>query len=123
MDLAGGKTPGDVDGVSLRPALEGKPQETRPVVFTRGYPGLVATSADWTLLYPSGGLDPAKPDAPASADARRDPIQLFRIKDDPLQQNNVLAANKSAAHELLDAYDAFLDQKGVGDPKQRAVRP
>jgi arylsulfatase A-like enzyme len=113
LDLAGRDIPEGLSGVSLRPALEGKPMETRPFIFTRGNGGLLITSDEWSLVYPVTSGDKRKEARPS----------LFHLPTDPCQTNDVLDENLEVAREMYDAYDAWMVER-KGQPNADApMRP
>ncbi|MFC5624388.1 sulfatase-like hydrolase/transferase [Algoriphagus winogradskyi] len=77
-ELAGLPKPNQVDGKSLAPILKGKEKEVRNSLFTAyRYTVRAVRTAEWKLIrYPE-----------------RDYFQLFNLKNDPLELNN-LAENK-----------------------------
>lgn len=94
-ELAGVKPPAGIDGVSLRPLLEGKPTEggdERDLYWVRreGGPWAALTShairkGDWKLIH----------NAPFHA------IELYNLKDDPREQHDLASARPRIRNELL----------------------
>ena len=117
LDLAKVRTPKGLqqDGVSLKPALEGKSRKLRDYAFSRGGKGLVITDREWSLVYAStvkGG---------AGADCAP---ELFNLVKDPTQTKNVLKRNIAQARRMWDAYDAWLQEGGVVDGSaEKSPRP
>lgn len=114
LDLAGVKSDLPTHGHSLKPSLEGKSQNIRPYAFSRGDArGLVASSQEWSLVYPNpDGLDPKKI-AP----------ELFNLVSDPLQKKNVLKQNRQQAQAMWDAYAKWWKAMGGEVNTQTCPRP
>ena len=112
LDLAGLKRPASFDGVSLKPALLGKPLKTRPYAFTRGNGAPSIASQDWSLVYP------VRKEKSKSAAAP----ELFHLAADPAQTKDVLKKNLPRARKMWDAFAAWL-AKADTDAAQVCSRP
>jgi arylsulfatase A-like enzyme len=113
LDLVGIKPPHELDGLSLRPGLEGKSLKTRRHVFSAGDRNLRVASRDWALIYPSAKLTGPKSRTP----------QLFHLAADPLQKRNVLKGNVDQARSLWDAYQARMKKAGLSVNEVLSPRP
>ncbi|OPZ20273.1 MAG: Arylsulfatase [candidate division BRC1 bacterium ADurb.BinA364] len=102
-----------LDGISLRPALEGKPLPSRPYVFTRGNDGLTVTSEEWSLVYPPSGQQDRASSVP----------ELFHLPSDPTQTKNVLSENLEQARAMWDAYNAWMAEALGAENTQAPKRP
>ncbi len=111
MDAAGIKNSPPVDGLSLKPLMEGNAKWPRKYAFSA--PMLrtpdklpefwtTITGEGWTLML--GGEEDKKP-------------LLYNIQDDPKQQKDILEANLDVVKEMGDAYLAFLHQVGTESSK------
>lgn len=99
-----------IDGVSLRPLLEGRTQDWKertlfthnPIDETNRYPGAVRTER-YRLVReikgPSGGSRAKNNDDSASA------WQLYDMQADPGQQTNIAAAHPDIVDELSQQYE------------------
>ncbi len=94
VDLAGGKVPHDVDGVSLVPAMEGD-IESRQIITEYAAEGSISPM----IMLREGAFKlnicPADPD------------QLFNLEDDPQEKNNLAA--DLAYTEQLEAMKVNID--------------
>ena len=109
LDMAGVAIPEGVKGASLAPALKGKALPERKVAITT--PGMFATDARkgaavamasvtdgvWTLHYRGN----------------EKPWDLFNVKDDPAQQNNLRASHRAEAERLHAAHIEQMRYAGV----------
>jgi len=111
IELAGGNPAADLDSVSLVPLLYGKTIDTpRDLYFVRreGGPAYGGKSYEaiirdnWKLMQ----NDPYSP------------LELYNLKDDPLEQHNLAAMNKLLVHELATALRAHI-QRGGSTPWQK----
>lgn len=94
LDLAQVNTDLQLQGLSLRPALEGQSQITRRHAFTGGgKKGIGITSKDWSLVYPTSDDSKAVAQAPL----------LYHLASDPTQKKNVLKGNEKQARAMRDA--------------------
>jgi arylsulfatase A-like enzyme len=111
LELAGAKPATDLDAVSLVPALKGGTITTpRDLYFVRreGGPAYGGKSyeaiirGDWKLMQ----NDPFSP------------LELYNLKDDAHEKNNLAATNKKILNELAPALRAHI-QRGGATPWQR----
>lgn len=114
LELAGAAPAADLDAVSLVPVLKGGVIETpRDLYFTRREGGLAyggksyqaLIRGDWKLLQNN----------PFS------PLELYHLKDDPQEKNNVAATNRTVFNELAASLRAHL-QRGGATPWQQPTR-
>jgi len=105
LELAGRKPAADLDAVSLVPLLQGKTIDMpRDLYFVRregggtylgkSYEALIR--GDWKLLQNN----------PFS------PLELYNLKDDPQEKNNLAATNKQKFQELAKAMQAHIQRGG-----------
>jgi arylsulfatase A len=108
LDLAGAKnhTPKDVDGISFAPTLLGNSQPPRPFLYREspGYGGQQCVRVgDWkairTNLHPGAKAKKKIPGA----------IELYELKSDPQERNNVAAANP----EIVARLEAVMKREHV----------
>lgn len=111
LELAGVKLPTDLDAVSLVPILNGKSITTdRDLYFVRREGGAdycgksyeAIIRGDWKLMQNN----------PFS------PFELYHLKDDPYEKNNLASSNKKIANELAAALRVQI-QKGGKVPWQK----
>ncbi|HUG93661.1 MAG TPA: sulfatase-like hydrolase/transferase [Planctomycetaceae bacterium] len=114
VELAGGKPAADLDAVSLVPVLNGQRmnaprdlyfvrREGGPAYGGKSYEALIR--GDWKLLQ----NDPFSP------------LELYNLRDDPQEQNNLAAENRRVFNELATALRAHV-QRGGATPWQRPAR-
>lgn len=74
-DYAGADLPKNIDGISIRPLLEGKDQITDNRVFYWEFPGkqVAVRKGDWKAVSVKRGAE----------------LELYNIKEDPNEQNNL----------------------------------
>jgi arylsulfatase A-like enzyme len=105
LELAGVKPAADLDALSLVPLFSGKTMTTpRDLYFVRreGGPAYGGKSyeaiirGDWKLLQ----NDPYSP------------LELYHLKDDPHEQQNVASTNKKVFNELSTALRTFIQRGG-----------
>ncbi|MFO1440774.1 MAG: sulfatase [Verrucomicrobiaceae bacterium] len=104
MDLAGGKTTAKIDGVSLRPILEGSGDlPARPLAWhyphygnQGGAPGAAIREGDWKLIQWFEG----------------DRIELYNLRADLSETNNLAAKEPERVQAILAKLKAW--QKDVG---------
>jgi arylsulfatase A-like enzyme len=116
LDLTGGDPPPQGDGRSLAPLLQGQPAADRDIAISiqhRSSPTI--TSADWSFVFvpdstagQPGGGDTNQLVKPGGG---RWTSMLFDLREDPLQQHNVLADHQQEARDLYAAFAAFLKQR------------
>ena len=114
LDLAGlaKETPKDLDGISFKPALEGKAMTPRPFLY-REFPGYGGQQSvrvgDWKAVKQGLAKGPAE-------------IELYNIRTDESESNDVAAANPEIVEQLAAIMDkqhvpsADFPIKGLGDP-------
>lgn len=114
LELAGAKPTDDLDAVSLVPVLSGKTiTVARDLYFTRreGGPAYGGKSyeaiirGDWKLMR----NDPYSP------------LELYNLKADPREQQNLAATNKKIVHELAACLSTHI-QRGGATPWQKPSR-
>jgi len=114
LELAGASPPAGLDAVSLVPALKGeniaKPRdlyfvrrEGGPAYGGKSYEALIR--GDWKLMQNN----------PYS------PLELYHLKEDPQEKNNLAATNKKIFNELSAALRAHI-QRGGAIPWQKPGR-
>ena len=115
-EIAGIEVSPDVDGISLLPTLQGKPQQTddRDLFFHRreggdGFGGLTIQAlrrGPWKLLQNSPF----------------EPLELYNLEADPLETNNLAASDRDKFRQLSTRLRAHI-QRGGAVPWQRPVKP
>ncbi|MFO1485476.1 MAG: sulfatase [Verrucomicrobiaceae bacterium] len=106
MDVAGGKTTSKIDGVSLRPVLEGKgdlPERALCWHYPHygnqgGAPGAAIRRGDWKLVQWY-----EKPDA----------LELYNLREDIGEQNNLAAKEPERVKTLQAELQAWLKDVGA----------
>ena len=115
LELAGARPAEGLDAVSLTPLLEGEEiTAPRDLYFTRREGGLkyggksyeAIIRGDWKLLQ----NDPYSP------------LELYHLKDDPLEQHNLAGRNTKVVRELATSLRAHI-QRGGATPWQKPVQP
>ena len=111
LDLAGiGPLPEQhIDGVSLRPVLEGKPLSERPLFWhyphygnQGGDPSSIIREGKWKLIhYWEDGKN-----------------ELYNLEDDPSEQTNVFSENPEIAGTLFNTLDAWLHEVKAKRPNE-----
>jgi len=97
---------GGEDSFSLVPAFKGKSKTTRSTLISHSISGHFSIrQGDWKLCLSagSGGWS-----APKETEAKKQglpPIQLFNLKQDKGEKNNLQAKNKAKVKELIDLLD------------------
>jgi arylsulfatase A-like enzyme len=115
VELAGGKAAADLDAVSLVPLFKGEPIATsRDLYFTRreggrAYGGKTYEAiirGQWKLLQ----NDPYSP------------LELYNLKDDPYEKNNLANVHGRIVNELSTALRAHIQRGGATPWQQPASR-
>ena len=97
---------GGEDSFSLVPAFKGKPKTTRSTLISHSISGHFSIRlGDWKLCLSagSGGWS-----APKEMEAKKQglpPIQLFNLKQDKGERNNLQTKNKAKVNELLQVLE------------------
>lgn len=113
LDLARVNTDLMLDGVSLRPVLEGRRMQTRPYAFSRGSEqGLTVSSSEWSLVYPrpEEGKELGLP-------------ELFNLRADPMQKKNLLRSQIKVARAMWDAHQQWLRKASLEIDVKNCPRP
>ena len=127
VSVAGGETPQDhkVDGHHLGLLLAGKADATRKESFLMHYPHgphrssyfTVLREGDWKVVYHYPVPQNKKGKAAKAAKASEPKYELFNLKDDPFENNNLAAsqpeklkAMMSSLVRELEAHDALMPQ-------------
>jgi len=106
LELAGAPLPADLDAVSLVPVLKGETiSAKRDLYFVRreggaaydgkSYEALIR--GDWKLMR----NDPFSP------------LELYHLKDDPLEEHNVITKNRKIANDLAAALRIHIQRGGA----------
>jgi arylsulfatase A-like enzyme len=115
LELAGVKPPDDLDAVSLVPLLDGVSISTpRDLYFVRREGGLAyggksyeaIIRGDWKLMQ----NDPYSP------------LELYNLKDDPQEKNNLAATNGTVYNQLVTTLRSHI-QRGGATPWQKYSAP
>lgn len=114
LDLCGVKPPQDpkMDGISLRPLLEGKAEAWaertlfthNPIDETNKYPGAVRTQRHRLVREIKG---PAGGSKAKSNDASATPWQLYDMETDPGQEKDIASEHPDLVHKLAAQYDTW----------------
>ena len=124
LEVAGVARPAAIDAVSLLPVLRGAPMpaEPRELYFVRreGGPAYGGKSyeaiikGDWKLMQNSP----------------YEPLELYNLKDDPQEKDNLFAKNQKVARELQTALRLHVQRGGAtpweppaADARNTAARP
>ena len=131
LDLAGAE-PGDAQGESLVPLMDGEADSVRDLAVS-AYPLTYGTPRNcksmirderWALLYSGRVVDPEKelpvPDiacgsGPDDYQLGRHDAMLFDMVADPAQEQNLVAEREDVARDLHARYVAFLREKGTAE--------
>jgi arylsulfatase A-like enzyme len=116
LDLTGGTIPGFCEGSSLRGVLDGGTSNRQVAISAphRGVPTI--TSQDWSFIFvPPTSVGAARLDGQTNELVRNGSAQwtslLFDLRNDPLQQHDVLAGHHQEARDLYAAFAAFLHER------------
>lgn len=97
----------DVDGVSLRPIIEGSDIEERPLFWhyphyggSGGDPTSIIRDGDWKLIY-------------YHEDSH---CELYNLREDMMEQHNVISDNASMAEEMKNTLLQWLKDSGAKMP-------
>ncbi len=111
LELAGAPSPPDLDALSLVPALQGKAITTpRDLYFVRREGGEHYGGKSYEAII--------RGDWKLSRNDPFSPLELFNLKDDPQETQNVAPTNKRIANELSAALRAHI-QRGGATPWQK----
>jgi len=107
LELAGVKAPSDMDAVSLLPVLRGEEIKGKPreLYFVRregntryggkSYEAIIR--GDWKLMHNSA----------------YEPMELYNLKDDPQEKNNVITKEPAIVRDLSSALRKHIQRGGV----------
>lgn len=97
----------DVDGVSLRPILEGGEIDERPLFWhyphyggSGGDPSSIIRDGDWKLILYHEDLH----------------CELYNLREDLMEQNDVIASNPERAEKMKAMLTAWLKESGARMP-------
>ena len=117
LDAAGIKSEASMHGYSLLPLIQGKPDKDRrdyafsaysiPVEGNEDRLCVTVTSAEWTLVL--AGHKDNKP-------------ELFNIKNDSQQENNLYGRHREIEKELSGALIRFLETVSIEESRKRVVK-
>ncbi len=114
LELAGAKPAADLDAVSLVPVLQGGTITTpRDLYFVRREGGLAYSGKDYHALI--------RGDWKLLQNDPFSPLELYNLKDDPQEKNNLAATNKKVFQELATALRGHI-QRGGETPWQKPAR-
>jgi len=123
LNLVGIQAPGDIDGVSMLPLLQGKSESIRTITLASGgaappkgeLPGAVI-APPWTLLIHEGGCDDVQ-----NRRQLRTPNTnircLYNLKTHPEQNHILTTENPEKVKELNNIWSYFLRTKYKKGPK------
>lgn len=121
-DITNGKIPKNAaeDSVSFFPALQGKAKQVREGTVHHSINGSFAIrKGDWKLMLCQGSGGWSYPRPNETKDLGLPPIQLFNLKDDPSETNNVYAINHDKVRELYQLLEAYVKNgRSTPGPKQ-----
>ena len=97
---------GGEDSFSLVPAFKGKPKTTRSTLISHSISGHFSVrEGDWKLCLSAGSGGWSAPKENEAKQQGLPAIQLFNLKHDKAEENNLQAKNKTKVKELLDLLD------------------
>ena len=113
MDQAG------EDSFSLVPAFKGKSKTTRSTLISHSISGHFSIrQGDWKLCLSAGSGGWSAPKENEAKKQGLPPIQLFNLKQDKAERNNLQAKNKAKVQELIEVLD-----KEVRNGRSSAGKP
>ena len=97
---------GGEDSFSLVPAFKGKPTTTRSTLISHSISGHFSIrQGDWKLCLSAGSGGWSAPRENEAKNKDLPPIQLFNLKQDKAERNNLQAKNKTKVQELIGLLD------------------
>ncbi|MDR3618999.1 MAG: arylsulfatase [Paludisphaera borealis] len=128
LKLAGVTSAQDLplDGRDAWPAItEGKPSPHDEILLNAAPGGGAIRVGDWKLIVTNssgpGVLDDEAPKAARKNATRNEPVQLFRISDDPNEKTNLASKEPAKVAELRARYEALAAQ--AVPPKIAPITP
>jgi len=107
IDIAGAVKPGQMEGSSLLDALRNGTEQCGAFILSdEGFTVKSVRNGDWKLIYNSRNV--------------KQPYELYDIKEDPQELNNLYLANKDEGRRLQPVLDAY-EQKGAAYNKREAA--
>lgn len=109
LHIVGSDLPQDtvVDGQSLETLLRGHPDASRPETFLMHYPHAPHRSDYWTSLR-DGEWKVVYHYIPSEA-SENSHYQLFHLKEDPFEQNNLASSNPHQLRQMMERLSAKLE--------------
>ena len=107
---------GGEDSFSLVPAFKGKSKTTRSTLISHSISGHFSIrQGDWKLCLSAGSGGWSAPKEMEAKKQSLPPIQLFNLKQDKGERNNLQAKNKAKVKELVQVLDTEV-KKGRSSP-------
>jgi len=109
-EIAGAKTPSGIDGISMLPALLGRPQESHDFLYWESHQGGFAQAVrmgDWKAVR--FGL--------------KEPLELYNLKSDIGEKNNVAAQHPDVVAKMEKYLETARTDSRVWPTRERRSQP